>query len=146
MAFVVAITIALIHFSRGESKLLVRSQINAPEKFHFNFVGDNSGPPVISPNGKLLVFSATLDGKSQLYLRSLGKLSMDGVPGTEGATFPFWSPDSRSIAFFMGDKLKRLDLGGGPAVNVADGPQARGGGGEEEGGYAKQSHGSLRVG
>ncbi|PYV94113.1 MAG: hypothetical protein DMG90_00565 [Acidobacteria bacterium] len=127
LAFVVAITIAVIHFSRGESKPLVRSQINAPEKFHFNFVGDNSGPPVISPNGKLLVFSATLDGKSQLYLRSLGKLSMDGVPGTEGATFPFWSPDSRSIAFFMGDKLKRLDLGGGPAVNVADAPQARGG-------------------
>jgi serine/threonine protein kinase len=127
VALIAAITIGAIHFSPRESKLVVRSQINAPEKFRFNFVGDNGGPPVISPDGKLIVFSAMVDGKSQLYLRSISKLSLDALPGTEGGTFPFWSPDSRSIGFFTIDKLKRLDVGGGPAVAVADAAQGRGG-------------------
>jgi len=127
VALIAAVTIGVIHFSRPESRLVVRSQINAPEKFRFNFVGDNGGPPVISPDGKLVVFSALVDGKSQLYLRSIGKLSLAALPGTEGGIFPFWSPDSRSVAFFTADKLKRLDVGGGPAVAVTDAAQGRGG-------------------
>lgn len=127
VALVVAVAIGLIHFSPQESNLVVRSQINSPEKVRFNFVGDNGGPPVISPDGKLIVFSAMVDGKSQLYLRSISKLSLDPLPGTEGGTFPFWSPDSRSIGFFTIDKLKRLDVGGGPAVAVTDAAQGRGG-------------------
>jgi len=127
VALMAAVTIGLIHFSPRESKLVVRSQINPPGKLRFNFVGDNSGPPVISPDGKLVVFSALVDGKSQLYLRSISKLSLDALPGAEGGTFPFWSPDSRSIAFFTGDKLKRLDVGGGPAVTITDANQGRGG-------------------
>ena len=127
VALVAAVTIGFIYFSSRESKLVVRSQINAPEKVRFNFVGDNGGPPVISPDGKLIVFSALVDGKSQLYLRSIGKFSLDALPGTEGGTFPFWSPDSRSIGFFTIDKLKRVDVGGGPAVAVTDAAQGRGG-------------------
>lgn len=127
VALVAAVTIGAIHFLSRGSKLVVRSQINAPEKIRFNFVGDNGGPPVISPDGKLVVFSALVDGKSQLYLRSISKMSLDALSGTEGGTFPFWSPDSRSIAFFTIDKVKRLDIGGGPAVTVADAAQGRGG-------------------
>jgi eukaryotic-like serine/threonine-protein kinase len=127
MVLMAAMTIGVIHFSSRESNFVVRSQINAPEKFRFNFVGDNGGPPVISPDGKLIVFSALVDGKNQLYLRSIGKLSPDALPGTDGGTFPFWSPDSRSIAFFTADKLKRLHVGGGPAVTVTDATQGRGG-------------------
>ena len=96
-------------------------------KLQFNFVGDNSGPPEISPDGTRLVFSAKLDGKALLYLRSIGRLSLDPLPGTEDAVFPFWSPDSRSIAFFAGGKLKRVDIAGGPAVIVCDAPLGRGG-------------------
>ncbi len=122
-----ALALAGLHFSSREPKQVVRSQIDAAGKLQFNFVGDNSGPPEISPDGTRLVFSAKLDGKALLYLRSIGKLSLDPLPGTEDAVFPFWSPDSRSIAFFAGGKLKRVDIAGGPAVIVCDAPLGRGG-------------------
>jgi eukaryotic-like serine/threonine-protein kinase len=119
-------TIGWLLLARPQRPIL-RAHINAPDKFRFNFVGDNAGPPVISPNGRLILFSAVVDGKSQLYVRSIGELTLHPVPGTETATFPFWSPDSRSIGFFADGKLKRIDLAGGPAVIVCDAPQARGG-------------------
>ena len=105
----------------------LRAQINAPDKFRFNFVGDNAGPPIISPNGRYIVFSASAEGRNQLYLRSIGALTLHALQGTENATFPFWSPDSRSIAFFVDGKLKRVDIAGGPPVIVCDAPQGRGG-------------------
>jgi hypothetical protein len=42
------------------------------------------------------------------------------LPGTEGGTFTFWSPDSKSLAFSAGGKLKRIAIAGGPAVTLAD--------------------------
>ena len=49
------------------------------------------------------------------------------LPGTEGAIFPFWSPDGRSIAFFADRKLKRIDLVGDTVQEIADAPIGRGG-------------------
>jgi Tol biopolymer transport system component len=48
------------------------------------------------------------------------------IPGTDGAQFPFWSPDSRTIGFFAGGKLKRTGLPGGSVVSLADAPNPRG--------------------
>ena len=50
-----------------------------------------------------------------------------GKEGTEGAAFPFWSPDSQFIAFFADDKLKRVAIAGGPPSMLADAPAGRGG-------------------
>jgi hypothetical protein len=44
------------------------------------------------------------------------------VGGTDGARFPFWSPDSRNLAFFAFDKLKKIAVVGGPAVTLCDAP------------------------
>ena len=49
------------------------------------------------------------------------------LAGTEGASFPFWSPDGRAIGFFAGNKLKRIDVAGGAPIVLADAPNARGG-------------------
>jgi len=49
------------------------------------------------------------------------------LPGTEGAVFPFWSPDSRSLGFFADSKVKTIDLNGGSALVVGDAPFGRGG-------------------
>jgi hypothetical protein len=62
-----------------------------------------------------------------LYLRSLGSTTPRVIPGSEGATFPFWSPDSRQLAFFADGKLKKLDLNGGAPMTIASAPEARGG-------------------
>jgi Tol biopolymer transport system component len=75
--------------------------------------------PNVSPDGQHLVFTARLQGTRQLWMRAL-----DGVvrplAGTEGAAFPFWSPDSRTVAFFAGGRLKKVDVAGGPVTTLAD--------------------------
>ena len=81
----------------------------------------------LSPDGRQIVFVASGDGASRLWLRSLAATTAQPLAGTEGAASPFWSPDSRAIGFFAGGALKRLDLGGGAPQTLAPAPSARGG-------------------
>jgi Tol biopolymer transport system component len=67
----------------------------------------------VSPDGQTIVFAATADGKSQLWLRSMDALSARPLAATDYASSPFWSPDSRSIGFFANGQLKRIDLDSG---------------------------------
>ena len=81
----------------------------------------------ISPDGQKVVFAATSDGRSQLWLRSLDAVSSRPLVGTDGAAQPFWSPDSRSIGFFADSRLKRIDIAGGSAQTLANATTPRGG-------------------
>jgi len=73
----------------------------------------------ISPDGRRLVLVASGDGPPRLWLRELDAAAAQPLPGTEGASLPFWSPDSRSIGFFVGfSGLKRLDIGGGSVQSL----------------------------
>jgi Tol biopolymer transport system component len=81
----------------------------------------------LSPDGTQVVSVATIDGVSRLWLRQLSAATGEVLIGTEGALYPFWSPDGRSIGFFALGKLKRIDLDGGPPRELADAPQGRGG-------------------
>jgi len=80
----------------------------------------------LSPNGLKLAFVAGPDraspsaGKGRLWLRDLDNDEAHPVPGTDGATSVFWSPDSQSLAFFAERKLKRIDLPDGPVVPICD--------------------------
>jgi Tol biopolymer transport system component len=74
----------------------------------------------IAPDGRRIVFAATGDGTSRLWLRSLNKATAQPLAGTEGAVRPFWSPDSKSIGFFTSGYLKRLDLDGGQPQILAN--------------------------
>ncbi|MGH7535020.1 MAG: TolB family protein, partial [Gemmatimonadales bacterium] len=73
------------------------------------------------------------DGKSSLYLRGLESEEMRKLPDSENAAHPFWSPDSRWIGFFSGDKLKKVDTAGGPAIALCDAQDGRGGSWSREG-------------
>ncbi len=75
----------------------------------------------VSPDGRRLVFVArSADGRDFLWMRSLSEPSAVTLPGTDGALAPFWSPDSRFIAFFADGKLKKIDSSGGPPVALCD--------------------------
>ena len=73
----------------------------------------------LSPDGRTLTFAATSEGQSRLWLRPLNTVSPRVLPGTDGARFPFWSPDSRSVAFFADGQLKRIDIDGGSSRTLA---------------------------
>jgi Tol biopolymer transport system component len=81
----------------------------------------------LSPDGRHIVFVASPDGPQRLWLRSLNKTDTQPLPGTDGADYPFWSADSRSIGFFASGKLYRIDVSGGPPEPLAEAPLGRGG-------------------
>jgi Tol biopolymer transport system component len=112
----------------GASRAPVRTVIAAPPGTRMGLAGDDAGPPVISPDGTQLVFSAIgQGGGARLWLRRMDELTARPLPGTESGTFPFWSPDGRSIGFFTGAQLKRMDLDGGAVLTLAPVSGSRGG-------------------
>ena len=101
-----------------------------PQETRVDIVTPTTDQPTdfaLSPDGRQLVFVASGDGVSRLWLRSLAAGTAQPLAGTEGASSPFWSPDSRSVAFFAGAALKRLDLGGGAPQTLAPVTGGRGG-------------------
>jgi Tol biopolymer transport system component len=85
-----------------------------------------AGGNAISPDGRTLVFVAASSGSPKLWARPLGSTVARELPGTEGAHFPFWAPDSQSVGFFANGKLERLDLAVGTTLTLADAPNGRG--------------------
>jgi serine/threonine protein kinase len=82
----------------------------------------------VSPDGRYVAIAARVKGKQQLWLRSLDSLEARPLSFTEDAVLPFWSPDTRYVAFFAQGKLKKVDIGGGPAQIICDsGSVPRGG-------------------
>jgi Tol biopolymer transport system component len=81
----------------------------------------------LSPDGTQIAFVANRNRVPVLWVRSLDAVENRALPDTEGASFPFWSPDGRTLGFFAGNKLKRIDVAGGMALVIADAPNARGG-------------------
>jgi Tol biopolymer transport system component len=81
----------------------------------------------ISPDGRFVAIAADVNGKRQLWLRALDALQPQIIPGTDDATYPFWSPDSQHIGFFALRKLKKIAVGGGLAQTLCDAIDGRGG-------------------
>lgn len=88
-----------------------------------------------APNGQEFALVADLESarKNALWIYDVGAQSARALPGTEGANFPFWSPDGRSLGFFADGKLKKVDLVGGPVQALCDAPSGRGGSWNKDG-------------
>jgi eukaryotic-like serine/threonine-protein kinase len=65
--------------------------------------------------------------KNAIWIYELGSHGPKSLPGTEGASYPFWSPDGRFIAFFADGKLSKVEASGGPVQTICDAPFGRGG-------------------
>jgi Tol biopolymer transport system component len=88
--------------------------------------GGENPEVTISPDGRLLAYAALQGGVQQLYLRAMDSLVARALPGTDGAVNPFFSPDSQSLGFFAGGKLKKVSVNGGGATTLGDAAIPRG--------------------
>jgi serine/threonine protein kinase len=113
---------------RSVDTSLIRFEVYPPEKSTFDFAGFASAPVAVSPDGRMLAFGGrTPEGKTQLWVRPLDNLAAQALPETDGASYPFWSPDSRSVGFFAQGKLKRIEVAGGSPRTLCEAPSAQGG-------------------
>jgi len=125
-----AVVLGILYDRAGkiEQQEVVRASIEAPPGNRFIFTSDVAGPPALSPDGRALVYTAMdKSGDRRLWMRRLEANDAQPLSGTENAIFPFWSPDSRSVAFFSDGKLKRLEASGGLPVAICSSGDGRGG-------------------
>ncbi len=117
LALAAAAALAFVHFrEQPPVERELRFQVLPPDKLTIDVLS-------LSPDGRHLAVQAG----GRLWVRALDSLELKGLAGTDGAAWPFWSPDSAFLAFFAQGKLKKIAVGGGPAQTLCDAPAARGG-------------------
>ena len=85
--------------------------------------GQTAASLAISPDGRRLAFVARSEGRTRLYVRDFDTFTAKPIEGTDDAQYPFFSPDGESLAFFAGEKLKRVSITGGAPVPICDAPR-----------------------
>jgi len=129
-AAVAALLAALLwsNLRERETARTLRSFLPPPAQMSFDFTGDFSGPPVISADGAAVAFCArTQKERDSIWVQFLNDLVPKKLDGTDGAAFPFWSADGKSLGFFADGHLKKIPAAGGPVTVLADTPNPRGG-------------------
>ena len=107
------------------SPATVQFLVSPPESSYINAAANAA----VSPDGHYLAFvAADSKGKGVLWIRPLDSLTARPLAGTEGAAYPFWSPDGHQIGFFANfSYLKKVDVSGGPPITVASAIAGNGG-------------------
>ncbi len=113
---------ALAHFRQSPADdRAFRLQIDPPEGSQFVY-GNTSGGIALSPDGRTAAYVVSANGRTALWVRTLDGTTGQPLAGTEGAYYPFWSPDGKSVGFFAAGKLQRADLAGGAPLTICDVP------------------------
>jgi serine/threonine protein kinase len=111
---------------------VMRFTVLPPEGTTLN-TNNASGPhQAISPDGRYIAFvtipiGSGIGGRGTLWVRALDSFVAQRLDRTEGATYPFWSPDSQQLAFFADGQLKRIPVAGGAPLVVCAAESAEGG-------------------
>jgi eukaryotic-like serine/threonine-protein kinase len=123
LAIIAGAVLAFVHFREQPPVAeLQRFQIPAPEKTTFN------NALLLSPDGRKLAFATGGEGGNLIWVRSLDNLQARAVAPWTQNPVPFWSPDSRFIAYQQDGKLKKVEVAGGPPTTLCDAPTSFGGG------------------
>ncbi len=109
----------------GMQREVINTNIPAPDGT--KLTGYAGGSLALSPDGKMVAFNAvdTIDGEEYLWVRRFDSPMAVKLAGTDYSWMPFWSPDSRYIAFFTKNKLKKILATGGPALTLCAAPNGR---------------------
>ena len=123
---------ALLTVTVGAAALIMLSDRPRPgPETRVEIVGAPTSDPIsfaISRDGRKLAFAGVSEGRSRLFLRVFDSAQMHPLPGTDGGSLPFWSPDANSVGFFADDgKLKRVDLDTGVVHTLASASLPEGG-------------------
>jgi eukaryotic-like serine/threonine-protein kinase len=123
-----ALVLAAVHFRQSPIEARpARFFVLPPERTTIAF-GPAAPQAAVSPDGHYLAFAATTsDRQTHLWVRPLDSVATQKLVGTEDASFPFWSPDSRFIGFFAQGKLKTIAVYGGPTQTLCSAPSGNGG-------------------
>jgi serine/threonine protein kinase/Tol biopolymer transport system component len=127
---IAALSIALVAIAVPAVRHLWENPVPEPPERRLDIVTPSTNAPLefaLSPDGRYIVFVASGNGRQRLWVRALDKTDAEPLPLTDGADYPFWSPDSRSIGFFASGKLKRLDIAGGRPQVLTSAPASFGG-------------------
>jgi len=122
----IAVALAAVAVLRGSrpraSPATIRFTVPPPSGGAFTYSVESTFLAV-SPDGTELAYVAfDSGGNRRIFLRPLSALEARPIAGTEGAGSVFYSPDGKSIGFFAGDRLKRVELGGGAPVTICEVP------------------------
>jgi serine/threonine protein kinase len=120
---------ALLLWLRFPQPIALDAYILPPEKTSFTLTSDDAaGPVVLSKDGRQIAFAAADDkGVNHIYVRDLDDKEARLVPGTEGANYPFWSADGKSLGFSSEGKIRRVGVSGGPVLDICNAVRPRGG-------------------
>jgi Tol biopolymer transport system component len=105
-----------------ENQQVIRFQIQPPSGGRFVLASGLAGGLAMSPDGRTAAFIANVNGNIGVWVRPVDATDAHLLPGTTGATTPFWSPDSKSVAFVSAGKLRAFDLVHGTLANICDIP------------------------
>ena len=132
---------AFVLWGRGSKGTEQTTYFSAPLPFAARAVA-------VSPNGHTVAIAGHRESEriDVLWIYEPGSQEATNLARTEGASFPFWSPDGRSLGFFADGKLKKLNLDGGPVQTLCDASTGRGGTWNKDGVILFTPSGTLGVG
>ena len=118
----IAAAVLIVLIIGANAAVTIRRQPAAyPMHFAIPVIGEVS-QLALSSDGRLLAFVTPdeTSGKNVLYVQAIGQEQATPLPGTEGASYPFWSPDAAYVGFFANGNLMKVRSSGGPAQTIAD--------------------------
>jgi Tol biopolymer transport system component len=119
LVLIAALVPAALYFMREPAELpVMRFEMPAPGMIP----SGQGGGLAISPDGQRIAYVAADGGKQAIWIRALGSLAAQRLSGTENAVSPFWSADSRRLAFYADGRLKKIDVSGGGVQILGNAP------------------------